>query len=324
MLVATLLAMSLVGRTLARRAANLSSSTRQLIVLLVGGLGLVLVVLVLPVDVETRNQLLGLVGLVVTALVTVSSTTLASNALAGLMLRGSGRYRPGDYLFVADHHGRVANQGLFHTELQTEDSDIVILPNSTLASSPVKVVRSTGTIVSIEVSLGYDVSRSTIKDALVTAAESVDLREPFVQLRQLGDFSVTYRIGGFLAQVSELPSVKSRLRAAVMDSLHASGIEIVSPTFMNQRRAEEPVIQPADMPAGEPYAPHAPPSRLAFPDAEAASESEQIRQDITDVESQLEELRRQRKQQADAELDEEIDRLSVRLAYLRSRVSEPG
>ena len=75
-----------------------------------------------------------------------------------------------------------------------------------------KVVRASGTIVSIEVSLGYDASRPAIKESLIAAADSIGLEQPFVQLRDLGDFSVTYRIAGLLAS-----------KRALADSVLAGG-----------------------------------------------------------------------------------------------------
>ena len=324
-IVAVLAALSLTSRVLARQASDMSRAGQQVILLAVGATGVVAVVLSLPVDLETRRSLLGFLGLVVTALLTVSSTTFASNALAGLMLRGARRYRSGDFIEVDGYWGRVATQGLFQTEIQTEDSDIIILPNRLLATSPVKVVRADGTIISIEVSLGYEAPRPVVKDSLVRAAETVGLDTPFVQLRELGDFAVTYRIAGYLREVRELPAVRSRLRAAAMDALHAAGIEIVSPTFMNQRAVTESVVPAVAMPVGEPPPPHSAPSDLAFAEAEAASRDEEVRERLAEVDRQVAELKTTRKSANPEEiedLDAELERLEVRQAYLRNQ-SDP-
>ncbi len=325
-LTAAIVAVSLTGRLLASHAEDMTRAGKQIITLIVAALGLVAVVLALPVDVETRNQLLGLLGLVVTAMVTVSSTTFASNALAGFMLRGTRRYKPGDFVEVDGFLGRVASQGLFQTEVQTEDSDIVILPNLTLATNPVKVIRTTGTIVSVRLSLGYDVDRSVIKDALITAADSIGLEQPFVQLKELGDYSVTYRIAGFLREVKELPSVRSRLRAASLDALHRAGVEIVSPTFMNQRILDphEQVIPKATPLGSEPAAPHAAPAELAFAEAEAASRLEEAREAVHEVEHEIDQLKRRRKDASPADqetIDAELERLGTRLTFLREQVN---
>lgn len=325
-LVAAIVAVSLTARLLDTRAGEMNRGGRQLVTLLVAGLGLVAVVLTLPVDVATRNQLLGLLGLVVTALVTVSSTTFASNALAGFMLRGTRRYRPGDFVEVDGFRGRVSSQGLFQTEVQTEDSDIIILPNLTLATNPVKVIRASGTIVSVDVSLGYDADRATVKEALIAAAGAVELEQPFVQLTDLGDFSVTYRIAGFLREVKELPSVRSRLRAASMDALHAAGIEIVSPTFMNQRQLDPriPVVPVVDSLGVDAPAPHAAPAELAFGEAEAASRNEQLRDQLAEVQDAIDQLKRARREASEDDyesIDGELERLGTRLKYLNDHAS---
>jgi small-conductance mechanosensitive channel len=61
------------------------------------------------------------------------------------------------------------------------------------------------------------------------------LQNPFVQIKELGDFSISYRIAGFLPDVKHILTSRSDLRKLVVDMLHGDGIEIVSPNFMNQR-----------------------------------------------------------------------------------------
>jgi hypothetical protein len=51
----------------------------------------------------------------------------------------------------------------------------------------------------------------------------------------LGDFSVTYRVSGFLEDIKRNITTRSELNGNVLDALHEGGVEIVSPTFMNQR-----------------------------------------------------------------------------------------
>jgi hypothetical protein len=169
------------------------------------------------------------------AAIALSSTTFLGNALAGIMLRVVRNFRIGDFIRAGDHFGRVTERGLVHTEIQTEDRELTTLPNIFLVTHPVTVIRSSGTIVSATVSLGYDVSRIRIEEHLLAAAQACELEDPFVQIVELGDFAVTYRIAGLLSEVKQLVSCRSRLRGCVLDALHRGGIEIVSPTFMNTR-----------------------------------------------------------------------------------------
>ncbi|RKZ11456.1 mechanosensitive ion channel family protein, partial [bacterium] len=134
-----------------------------------------------------------------------------------------------------DQFGRVTERGLLSTEIQTEDRDLVTLPNLHLVTNPVKVIRASGTIISAEISLGYDVPHDQIEALLAAAATDAGLDDPFVLVLALGDFSVTYRVSGLLAEVRHLLTVRSRLRVAMLDQMHGAGVEIVSPNFMNQR-----------------------------------------------------------------------------------------
>ncbi|MGS2723120.1 mechanosensitive ion channel family protein [Porticoccus sp. GXU_MW_L64] len=212
---------------------------RQLSFMVLVAVAVVLIILALPVPHETRNQLLSLLGLVLTGVIAFSSTTFVANVMAGLMLRSVRSFRTGDFIRVAEHFGRVTERGLFHIEIQSEERDLITLPNLFVASNPVKVVHSSGTIVTCDLSLGYDAAHYKVTPLLKQAAKQVGLQEPFVHVRKLGDFAISYRICGFYEEVKQLLSKRSELRTQVLDQLHGAGIEIVSPTFMNQRQVND-------------------------------------------------------------------------------------
>lgn len=208
----------------------------QVLIAAVAGALVVVLILELPIDNERRGQLMSLLGILVTAAIALSSTTLLGNAMAGFMLRSIRNFRPGDFIVVDEHRGRVSELGLLRTEIQTERRNLTTFPNLYLVSNPVTVVRASGTFISSTVSLGYDVPREKIEKCLVKAAEDAGLTDPFVFVLELGDFSITYQVAGFLEEVKYLISAESKLRGCMLDSLHQAGIEIVSPTFMNQRQ----------------------------------------------------------------------------------------
>lgn len=230
----------------ARRAIDKTDKAQQfgsqLTMLTLTLIGIGAIVLALPIQDNLIQAILSLIGIVVSAVIALSATTFMGNAMAGFMLRSLKNFKAGDFIRCGDHFGRVTERGLVHTEIQTEDSDLTTLPNLFLVTNPLTTIRSSGTIVSATVSLGYDVQRSSVELALMEAAEKTSLTDPFVQIQELGDHSVTYRVAGFSGEVKRILTMRSRLRAAMMDALHAAGIEIVSPTFMNQRRVENEVI----------------------------------------------------------------------------------
>lgn len=253
--------------------------------------GLVLIILSLPFGSELRGQVLSLLGLVFTAVIALSSTTFVANAMGGLLLRVVKSFRLGDYIRVKEHFGRVTERGLFHTEIQTEDRDLVTLPNLFVVTNPVRVIRSSGTVVSVSLSLGYDIPRDVIESELKKAAIETGLKDAFVRLEELGDFSVTYKVAGFLEGVESLLTTRSRLRAEVLDGLHGAGIEIVSPTFMNQRvlPVAEKVVPPAfEKPAEDPS--EVTVEAMAFDKADQAGSIELLRDELATLDARIAEV----------------------------------
>lgn len=327
--VVALVVLAVADRLLLRRGAKDGAENRlarQLVLLALTGVAVVLVILTLPIAESTRNQLLALLGLVLTALLTLSSTTFVANAMAGIMLRSVDNLRPGDFVRVGENFGRVTVRGLFHTELQTEDSDLTTLPNLLLVSNPVTVVRATGTIVSTNVSLGYDNSHAEVEPILLEAATAAELQEPFVQILDLADRAVSYRVAGLLTDVKRLLTVRSNLRRSILDALHAGGIEIVSPSFMNQRvLSADTRVLPHRAPA-EPVSTDATkqaPEEMVFDKAEAAERAEELRGSKQELALRIKELEDDvEKAEGDekARLERELALLQERFALIANEV----
>jgi len=191
--------------------------------------GMVIIVLAIPVESDTRNQIIGLIGLVISAVFVFSSGNIFANLMAGILLRVTSPFRVGDFIQVNEHFGRVAERGLFDTEVQSESRELILIPNTILVTHPVATVRNSGAIVSTSLSLAYDLNHNQIRPLLLEAATAIGLKEPFVHIQALGDFSISYRISGVLTEVKELIAARSNLRIAVLDILHREHIEIVSP-----------------------------------------------------------------------------------------------
>lgn len=210
----------------------------------VAAFGLAVIFALLPIESSAKNSVFSLLGILITAVIAISSTTFASNAMAGIMLRIIRNFKAGDFIAVGEHFGRVSETGFLHTEIQTKNRNLTTLPNMYLVTNAVTVMPADKVLVDASLSLGYDVSHHNIEPILITAAEKIGLVDAFVQISELGDFSISYRVAGFLTDPKKLLSVRSNLRKQVIDSLHGNGIEIVSPTFMNQRqyRSDETFI----------------------------------------------------------------------------------
>jgi len=266
----------------------------QLIMLALTLAGALAVIIALPIDDVLRGQLLSLIGILLSAAIALSSTTFIGNILAGIMLKVVRSARPGDFVTIGELTGRVTEMDLLHTQVQTEFRDLVTVPNLFMVTQPLHVVRSSGTIIHAEVSLGYDIHHDQVADVLLAAAAKAGLKDAFVQVRALGDFSIGYRVAGLLEDVQSLISARSDLRKAVLDTLHAAEIEIVSPRFMNTRALSEDrrfMPRPSRRVGGgrkrETRA-----EEVAFDVAVEAASVEELRKALEKIEKELAELER--------------------------------
>ena len=284
--------------------------------------GLLVVIFVLPEGTDS-DLAFSVFGLIVTGALAISSQSIIANAMAGLMLRTASSFKPGDFIEVANQMGRVTERGLFHTEIQTPDRDLVTLPNAIMVNQPVRVVRASGTIVSATASIGYDVSRHRLEELFVNAAENAGLIEPFVQVVDLGDYTVNYRIAGFLEDPRSLLAARSRLRAAILDTLHGADIEIMSPMFIARRDAgvEAAIPEPDDERRASSR--RTAESRV-FDKADAAAKVEETKAKIAETTENLDLLRLE-VTNADPEIAERaeraVERAERRIELLTSRLS---
>lgn len=133
-----------------------------------------------------------------------------------------------------------------------------------------------------------------------------------------GNYSVTYRVSGFLSEVKQLLSARSNLRAQMLTTLHGAGIEIVSPVVMNQRRLEDGIRvlppQSSESPHPEEKIVESNSESLIFDKADAMAQiealkeqREAIREEITVLEGQA----KSKKEQRITRIRQEEERLSL-------------
>ncbi len=258
-------------------------------------IGVIALILALPLPDDIRGQITSLIGIVISAVLALSSATFMGNALAGIMLRTINNSKPGDFIQVNEFFGRITERGLFHTEIQTENRDLTTIPNLYLATNPVKVTRASGTFIAGVVSLGYDVNRLKIEKALVKAAEKTGLSQAFVRITELGDFSVVYKVYGLVDDIKTVLSAKSRLNAAMLDVLHDEKIEIVSPNFMNQKQVGDTIFIPKRERNQDKIVISESPENIIFDKAEEAETIEKRKETLDTVDEKLSELNKKLK-----------------------------
>jgi len=303
-----------------KSTASNGSITKGAISFFIILLGLLVFILALPIEQSLKGQILSFLAIIISAGIALSSTTVLGNLIAGIMNNSMNRFRNGDLIRIGEFQGRVIRKSAFHTEIQLEDSNFITIPNLYIASNPVKLTRKTNTVISASVSLGYDISRIKIEEALKEAAVATGLKDPYVYITELGDFSVVYKIHGFLDDSSKFFSTSSLLNAQVMDKLHEHKIEIVSPACMNQRRVDEKEFIPRQVIEKPETKVEKSPEELVFDEA-IKSEKLEIKKDyLAEIDKKQESLKEGLKDAKDEQETEKIKATVKRYDDLKDRI----
>ena len=294
-LVAVILFLAVARRVLERRRIRTGKPQigTQLALTVLSFGGLLAILVVLPISEATRGQLITLIGIIISASIALSSSTIVSNAMAGVMVRLVGRrLNIGDFVIADGHAGRITELGLLAVQVQTRDRNLTWIPNQWIIERPATLIRPSGTIVSTQVSLSYSQDRSRVESLMVTAAKRAGLEEAYAYVQELGNHSVTYTVRGLLTDTTKLLQSRAQLRAAVLDTLHEASVEIVSPVFeVSRRLADDAVIMPRRGAESEGAAVHLPPEHVMFDQAQAAAErtrkAQEVRDELAATEVQL-------------------------------------
>lgn len=281
-------------------------------------------VLVLPIKDSLQGQIIGLIGILLSASIALSSTTFLGNLMAGIWLRSVKNFRVGDLVEIGEHFGRITTRGLLHIEIQNRERDLVTLPNMYLVTNPVTVMHNDGTIISTEISLGYDIDHSIVEPLLIQAVEDAGLENPFVYIESLDDFSIVYKVHGLVKEINKMLSARSKLNGCVLDAMHKANIEIVSPSFMNQRQVNEQLFVPTQRKQKDES--DVAPEDVIFDKAERAEKLDDLRKKAQDLDNEVQALKEQIKIEDNSEqkqkLQEQLEKLIARQNRIHQYVKD--
>jgi small-conductance mechanosensitive channel len=175
-------------------------------------------------------------------LVTIGGSSTVGQGMSGLILMYSRAFRVGEYVRIDKVEGVVTRFTLFTVRLRTDAGEIVILPNSYVASqSPINLSREHAEgafLVDATATIGYDTPWRQVHEMLLEAAkrtpELATDPKPFVMQTALSDFYPEYRL--VAATRPELrplrAQVRSALHANIQDVFAEAGVQIMSPHYM--------------------------------------------------------------------------------------------
>ena len=201
----------------------------RLIVFLVGGW--FLIAGVWDVDLSAALTALGVTSLVVSFALQDTLSGLAS----GVLLLGDQPFQTGDWISVGEVEGRVVDINWRTSRIQTRNGDVIVVPNSELASSKILNFTDEQPLhrIVFPVQVAFSNAPSLAKDMLLDAARSTPgvLTEPAPRalVVQVDDPLMGYEVHMWVADYAIVPRVKSDFGSLVWYQSHRHNVPLPSP-----------------------------------------------------------------------------------------------
>jgi small-conductance mechanosensitive channel len=191
-------------------------------------------------------------GLVValTFILGLFTSSVLGNVLAYTILGGTNEFKEGDRVQIGDSYGDIEEIGFFFTRIKTIKDEIISVPNLMVMNKEIRNFSALKEVlIYVQVTLGYDVDKEQAKKLLVDSAFKTKgiitaPKPPYVLLRDLGNYSITYEINAYTDQPNNLISIKSELINNILDEFKRAGVEIMSPNHVAVRDSERTVPRP--------------------------------------------------------------------------------
>ena len=180
-------------------------------------------------------------------IISLGSSTLIANLMAGLVITFMRPFRVGDRIKLNDTMGDIIEKTPLVTRVKTPKNEIVTVPNSFVMSSLTTNYSSSaqeyGLIIHSDVTFGYEVPWQQVHQILIKAAIATPHIEaeplPFVLQTKLDDWYVVYQINAYTRHPEKMALIYSQLHQNIQDLFNEAGIEIMSPHFMGVRQANQ-------------------------------------------------------------------------------------
>lgn len=159
-----------------------------------------------------------------------------SNIAAGVMLVIFRPFKIGDFVEVDGLMGTVKDISIIATELATVDNLQVIIPNSNVFAAPITNYSTYPTRRAewtFGVSYGTDLkaAEEIIRSTIMADPRALAEPEPFVQVNNLGDFSVDFLVRVWCNRADYF-QFQADMKRQVKEAFDAGGIDIPFPTRM--------------------------------------------------------------------------------------------
>ncbi len=198
------------------------------------------IVVAYPYIPGSNSQAFKGISLFVGVLLSLGSTSVISNIIAGYTMTYRRAFKVGDRVRIGETVGQVTEVRLLVTNLLSLKNEMIVIPNSKILSSEVvnytTLAKEQGLILHTSVGIGYEVPWRQVEAMLLEAAARTPglLKEPspFVLQTALTDFAVTYELNAYCKDDSKMPSMYTELHRNIQDVFNEHDVQIMTPNYV--------------------------------------------------------------------------------------------
>ena len=199
----------------------------------------------LQVDISPLLASAGVIGIAAA----LAAQDLLGNIFGGIVLYTDGPFSEGDWVYLSNTYGRVVHVGLRSTRIMTEDSQMMIIPNSTISNNIIMNYSKPTEVLLIRenvgVAYGSDVTlvKQSLRDAVTSAAEkSKDVSpaiETEVDFMEFGDSALIFEVTFGAASTRVRRDAADAVNSEIDRIFRERGIEIPFPQRVVRMVKEE-------------------------------------------------------------------------------------
>ncbi|MDD3036853.1 mechanosensitive ion channel family protein [Bacteroides sp.] len=214
-----------------------------------------MIAMIYPYLPYSKNGVFQGISVFVGLIVSLGSTTVIGNIIAGLVITYMRPFKLGDRIKLNDTTGDIIEKTPLVTRIRTPKNEVVTVPNSFIMSSHTvnytTSAREYGLIIHSEVTIGYDAPWRQVHQLLIEAALNtpgvVDDPRPFVLETSLSDWYPVYQVNAYIKEADKMAQIYSDLHQNIQDRFNEAGVEIMSPHYMAVRDGNETTIPKDDL-----------------------------------------------------------------------------
>ena len=229
-----------------------AKATLNIFRIIIYAITLVMIFLLLPWN---DSPIFQGVSVFVGLLISLGSTSVISNLMAGMVITYMRPFIKGDRIRIGDTYGDVVEKTPFVVRVLTPKNEVITVPNASVLSSNVinyssktKDDQDLGVIVHTTIDMGYDVPRTQIQQLLIEAALKtpylLNNPVPFVLHTALNDFSISYQINAYTKEAKKIAFIYSELYKNILDTFRDAGLEMITFHYQAYRDGNQEKIPP--------------------------------------------------------------------------------